>query len=135
MDQKEINRNVVKQFREGGEIKGMHRDRLLLLTTHGANSGKERVAPMMFHRDGDVVYVLASNNGAEDDPNWYKNLIQDAEVQVEVGEEKYDAVASTIQGAARQRVWEAIVEVAPFFAEHQSHIKRQIPIVALNRVS
>jgi hypothetical protein len=68
MDQKEINRYVVSQFRAGGEIKGMHRDRLLLLTTRGASSGEERVAPMMFHRDGDVVYVIASNNGAEDDP-------------------------------------------------------------------
>jgi hypothetical protein len=53
---------------------------------------------------------------------------------VEVGDEKYEAVASTIQGAARRRVWEAIVKVAPFFEEHQSHVKRQIPVVALNRV-
>jgi deazaflavin-dependent oxidoreductase (nitroreductase family) len=134
MDQKEINRYVVSQFRAGGEIKGMHRDRLLLLTTRGASSGEERVAPMMFHRDGDVVYVIASNNGAEDDPSWYRNLLNNAEVVVEVGDEKYEAVASTIQGAARRRVWEAIVKVAPFFEEHQSHVKRQIPVVALNRV-
>jgi deazaflavin-dependent oxidoreductase (nitroreductase family) len=134
MDQKEINRYVVSQFRAGGEIKGMHRDRLLLLTTRGASSGEERVAPMMFHRDGDVVYVIASNNGAEEDPSWYRNLLNNAEVVVEVGDEKYEAVASTIQGAARRRVWEAIVKVAPFFEEHQSHVKRQIPVVALNRV-
>ncbi len=134
MDQKAINAAVVEKFRAGGEIEGMHRDRLLLLTTRGVSSGKERVAPMMFHRDGDVLYVIASNNGADNDPSWYRNLMQDARVIVEVGDERYDAIASTIRGADRQRVWEAILRVAPFFADHQEKVKREIPVVALNRV-
>lgn len=42
MDIKDINRGVVEQFRAGGEIEGMHRERLLLLTTKGARTGDER---------------------------------------------------------------------------------------------
>lgn len=38
MDYKEINRRVIEQFRAGGDIEGMHRDRLLLLTTTGART-------------------------------------------------------------------------------------------------
>ena len=42
----------------------MHRDRLVLLTTVGSRSGRKQTAPMMFHRDGDRILVVASNNGA-----------------------------------------------------------------------
>ena len=35
----EINRRTIEQFRAGGEITGMHRDRLLLLTATGLRTG------------------------------------------------------------------------------------------------
>ncbi|HEY4268948.1 MAG TPA: nitroreductase/quinone reductase family protein [Galbitalea sp.] len=135
MDQREVNKKVVEQFREGGEIEGMHRDRLLLLTTIGAKSGEEQVTPMMFVRNHeDEVYVVASNNGAQRDPIWYRNLLQDASVGIEVGDETYKGLASTLKGAARTSAWESILKVAPFFAEHQKQANREIPVVALTRV-
>lgn len=42
MDIKEINRKVIHQFRAGGQIEGMQRDRLVLLTTVGARTGQRR---------------------------------------------------------------------------------------------
>ncbi len=45
MDIKEINRRVIEQFRAGGEIEGMQRDRLLLLTTVGARIAQRRTTP------------------------------------------------------------------------------------------
>ena len=33
MDIGDINRRVIEQFRAGGQIEGMHRDRIVLLTT------------------------------------------------------------------------------------------------------
>jgi hypothetical protein len=63
-DVKAVNERVVAQFRTGGEVDGMHRERLLLLTTTGRRSGQPRTTPMMFHRDGDRVLVIASNVGA-----------------------------------------------------------------------
>jgi hypothetical protein len=71
MDVCEVNKRVVEQFRAGGEIEGMHRERLLLLTTTGRRSGQPRTTPMMFHRDGDRVLVVASNIGAPRHPDWY----------------------------------------------------------------
>jgi deazaflavin-dependent oxidoreductase (nitroreductase family) len=135
MDAKEINRRVVEQFRAGGDIPGMHRDRLLLLTTTGRSSGKSRTTPMMFHRDGDHLYVVASDNGAKKDPSWYRNLMKDASVGVEVGDEKYDAVASTVEGDERATAWASITAANPFFLEHQAGVEREIPLVGLNRVS
>ena len=87
MDVREVNKRVVEQFRAGGEIDGMHRERLLLLTTTGRRTGEPRTTPMMFHRDGDRVLVIASNIGAPRHPDWYLNLVAHPEVTVEVGDE------------------------------------------------
>ena len=38
----ELNEQVIRQFRAGGPVEGMHRDRLLLLTTTGRRSGEPR---------------------------------------------------------------------------------------------
>ena len=133
MDIKAINRQVIDQFRAGGEIEGMHRDRLVLLTTTGVKSGQRRTTPMMFHREGDRLYVIASNIGAPRHPDWYLNLAAHPQVTVEVGDETYDARAEPLQGEERERVWATLKENYPFFAEHEAKTDRTIPVVALTR--
>jgi deazaflavin-dependent oxidoreductase (nitroreductase family) len=133
MDVKEINRRVIEQFRAGGEIEGMHRDRLLLLTTTGAKTGQPRTTPMMFHPDGDRLLVIASNIGAPRHPDWYLNLAANPRVTVEVGDERYDAIASTAEGAERKRLWSMLKQEYPFFAEHEQQTEREIPVVILTR--
>ncbi len=134
MDIREINRTVVAQFRAGGEVEGMHRDRLLLLTTTGRRSGQPRTSPVMFHPDGDRLLVIASDMGAPEHPAWYLNLAADPRVTVEVGDERYEAVAVTTAGADRERVWAVLTEHYPFFVDHQEKAgDREIPVVALTR--
>src|SRR5712672_2370961 len=118
MDVKAINRRVIDQFRSGAEIEGMHRDRLVLLTTVGAKSGQPHTSPMMFHRDGDRLLVIASNMGAPRHPDWYVNLVANPRVTVEVGDETYEAVARTATGPERERLWAMLKESYPFFADH-----------------
>ena len=113
MDIREINRRVIDQFRAGGPIEGMQRDRLVLLTTTGRRSGEPRTTPMMFHRDGDRVLVIASNVGAAAHPDWYRNLVADPHVTVEIGDETYPALATTTEGADRERVWAVLKETLP----------------------
>lgn len=134
MDIKAINRQVIDQFRAGGDIEGMHRDRLVLLTTTGVKSGQRRTTPMMFHREGDRLYVIASNVGAPRHPDWYLNLAAYPQVTVEVGDETYDARAEPLQGQERERVWAMLKDNYPFFAEHEAKTDRIIPVVALTRV-
>jgi deazaflavin-dependent oxidoreductase (nitroreductase family) len=127
----ETNRRVIAQFRAGGEIDGMHRDRLLLLTTTGRRSGRPVTTPMMFHRDGDRVLVMASNIGAPRHPDWYLNLVADPLVHVEVGDASYDAAAAPLEGEDRERTWSMIKRTYPFFADHEKATTREIPVVAL----
>ena len=133
MDIKEINRRVVQQFRAGGEIDGMQRDHLLLLTTRGAKTGQLRTTPLMFHRDGDRVLIIASNIGAPRHPDWYVNLRADPSVTVEVGDETYTAAATTSTGEERERLWAMLKELYPFFVEHQAKTTRTIPVVLVRR--
>ena len=133
MDIKQINARVVEQFRAGGPIEGMNRDGLLLLTTTGARSGRARTTPMMFHRNGDRLLVIASNIGAPQHPDWYLNLVADRRVVVEVGTERFEATALPLTGSERQREWTMLKETYPFFAEHEAKTSREIPVVALTR--
>ncbi|MGN6793993.1 MAG: nitroreductase family deazaflavin-dependent oxidoreductase [Streptosporangiaceae bacterium] len=135
MDIRQINTRVIEQFRAGGPIEGMNRDGLVLLTTTGAKSGQTRTTPMMFHRDGDRLLVIASNVGAPKHPDWYVNLVAHPHVVAEVGSERFDATATPLTGIERERAWTTLKQTYPFFAEHETKTSRQIPVVELTRTA
>ena len=135
MDIKEHNRQLIEEFRAnrhkvGGPFEGRP---LLLLTTIGARSGERRTTPMMYISDGEHLLVVASNAGAPRHPDWYRNLAAHPHVTVETGAETFDALARETEGEERQRLWTRIVELYPFFAEHQAKVTRQIPVIVLSR--
>ena len=134
-DQKDINRQMIEDFRASrNEPDGPMTGRpLLLITTTGARSGKPRTTPIMYVREGDRLLVIASNAGAPADPDWYRNLVANPDVTVEVGKETFPATAVVMEGAERERLWAYIVERYPFFKDHQEKITREIPVVALER--
>ena len=134
MDVQAINKRVIEQFRAGGEIEGMNRDRLLLLTTTGLRTGLRRTTPMMFHGDGERLLVMASNIGADKHPDWYVNLVAHPNVFVEVGSDGYEALASPLTGTDRDETWSMIKQAYPFFADHEAKTARTIPVVALTRL-
>jgi deazaflavin-dependent oxidoreductase (nitroreductase family) len=134
VDVKEINRRTIAAFRAGGEIDGMQRDRLILLTTTGRRTGAPYTTPLMYHRDGDRLLIVASNVGAPKHPDWYSNLRKDPHVTVEVGQENYAALATPLTGDDRVRTWTMLKNTYPFFAEHEMGTSRVIPVVALTRM-
>jgi deazaflavin-dependent oxidoreductase (nitroreductase family) len=128
------NRQLIAQFREsGGAAMG---DRpLLLLTTTGARTGQERTTPMMYIEEGDRLLVVPSNAGAERHPDWYRNLVANPRVKVEVKGETYPADAVVASGAERDALFARIAAQYPFFLEHQEKTSRVIPVVALVRLA
>jgi deazaflavin-dependent oxidoreductase (nitroreductase family) len=133
-----VNSDVVQQFRsDNGKISsGMFKGaRLLLLTTTGAKSGKERINPLAFTRDGDDYVIIASKGGFPAHPDWYHNVLANPEVQVEVatqsGVDEFTAHARIARGEERQRLYDAQAAVMPGFAEYQKKTSREIPVVVL----
>ncbi|WSS10324.1 nitroreductase/quinone reductase family protein [Microbispora sp. NBC_01189] len=130
-----FNQSVIDEFRAnsgrvGGPFEGGD---LLLLTTVGARSGKEHTVPLGYVRDGDLLLVVASAGGAPRHPAWYHNLLARPAVRVEVGEEVFDAIAVPAEGAARDRLFEHVVRVAPGYGDYQARTARTLPVVVLER--
>ncbi|MDM7854146.1 nitroreductase/quinone reductase family protein [Cellulomonas alba] len=125
---------VVEQFRAGATPPGMHRDRLVLLTTTGRRTGRRRTTPLMVHRLDGRVLVVASGNASPSDPVWVRNVAADPTVHVELDDEQFDARARVLAGDERAVAWGAIVSTAPFLADHQRQVDREIPVVELDRV-
>jgi deazaflavin-dependent oxidoreductase (nitroreductase family) len=133
MDMRAFNEDVIRRYRAGEEIEGLHRERLLLLTTTGRRSGEQRTAPMMFVRFDDDPLVVASNDGAADHPAWLLNLRVDPHVTVETPDgATAQAVAEELTGDERLVEWADLVHDFPFFAEQQERAgERVIPLVRL----
>ena len=130
------NDKVIAEFRANGGKVGGHWDGrdLLLLTTTGRRSGRKYTAPMVYTRDSDRLLVYASQGGSPDHPDWYKNLVADPHVGVEVGDETYEAIAHPLEGAERDRLWAENVRERPQFGEYEAKATpRVIPVVALVR--
>ena len=88
---------------------------------------------MVYTRDGDRLLVYASKGGAPDHPDWFKNLVADSHVTVEVATDRYEATAIPLEGEERDRLWREHVKRWPHFAEYQAKAGRIIPVVALVR--
>ncbi len=134
-DMKDYNRKLIEEFRASREKDPMPLNGrpLLLLTTIGAKTGHRRTTPMMAIPDGDRYLVIASNAGAPRHPDWYWNLLAHPDVTVEVGKETFDAVATVAEGKEREQLWTKVLQAGPFFADHQAKVKRQIPVIILER--
>src|SRR5690348_18078737 len=78
----------------------------LLLTTTGRKSGERFIFPLFYGTAGDSYFVVASKGGAPQHPGWYRNILADPEVEVQVGTAKMQARARTATGEERGRLWQ-----------------------------
>ena len=132
----DFNARIVEEFRaNGGKVgKPFEGAPMILVTTTGARSGNQRTSPLVHTRDGDRYVIIASYAGAPKHPAWYHNIVANPEVTVEVGTEKFQARASTVEGEERQRLYDAQAALMPNFEEYQEKTTRQIPVVVLERI-
>ncbi len=105
----------------------------LLVTMKGAKSGRELTSPLTYIRDGEDHVVMASAGGSEKAPAWLFNLRANPDVVIEVGAERFDAVAIENEPDERNRLFEAFVEEFPRFADYQTGVERTIPIMSFRR--
>ena len=63
----------------------------LLLTTTGRKSGQSYLFPLFYGRTGGSYFVIASKGGAPEHPGWYRNILGNPKVGIQVGTEKMQA--------------------------------------------
>src|ERR1700746_1203880 len=106
----------------------------LLLTTPGRKSGEKFIFPLFYGKAGDSYIVVASKGGAPQHPGWYRNLLPNPEVEVQVGTQKMKARARTATGEERTRLWQEALKFWPPYAEYQRKTEREIPVVVLDPI-
>lgn len=126
----------VERYEATGGEEGYHWENgttILLLHTTGRKSGKEYTSPLIYRDWGDAYLIVASKGGDPDDPAWYKNLVADPTVVLQVKDEKFTAHARTATPAERQQMFPYMAEVWPDYNEYAKKTDREIPVVVLER--
>src|SRR5438034_23355 len=82
-----IDRQLLKLTK--GKVTTAGLDRVGFLKVRGAKSGKERITPLVFTRDGDNVLLVASRGGDVKHPAWYLNVAANPDVRFSIsGDER-----------------------------------------------
>lgn len=106
----------------------------LLLTVTGRKTGDKHRYALIYDKDGDNHVVVASMGGAPDHPQWYKNLVENPEVDVQVMDRKFKARARTAEGEERERLWQLMNVNWPNYDVYATRTDRKIPVVVLEPV-
>ena len=116
----------------GGRI-GAHAGRanMLLLTTLGRRSGKQRVTPLLYVDDGERFVVVASNAGDDRHPAWLLNLRKHPEAEIQVGTRQLRVQAREASDAECERLWPKLLGSYKYFRDYRTRTQRHIPVVVL----
>ena len=106
---------------------------VLLLTTVGRRSGAEHTTPLIYGRHGDDYIVIASRGGAPEHPQWYRNLLADPDVEVQVKADRFSARARSAGPEERRELWPIMTAIWPDYDQYQTRTSREIPLVVLER--
>jgi deazaflavin-dependent oxidoreductase (nitroreductase family) len=133
----DFNEQVIDEFRaNGGKVGGAFEgSSLLLLQTTGAKTGRSRVKPLVYRRDGDRLVVFGTKGGSPTHPEWFYNVRANPRVTVEVGSDRFEADARVALPDERDRLWRLQTQDVPVFADYQKKTDRTIPVVILERVA
>ncbi len=104
---------------------------MVLLTTKGRKSGKQRTIPLQYMMDGDNIIVVASNGGNVNHPAWWHNIRANAEVTVQIGKKKMRAQAETANEDERARLWPILVEYYSGYQGYEDETERTVQVVIL----
>jgi deazaflavin-dependent oxidoreductase (nitroreductase family) len=105
----------------------------LLLTTTGQRTGDPYTTPLIFGQDGDRYIIVASRGGAQTNPQWYRNLVAQPEVQLQVRDERFTARARTASPEEKPTLWAPMARIWPAYNDYQARTTRDIPVVILER--
>lgn len=134
-DARRRNSEVIEEFRaQGGRLTGSRASsQLLLLTTMGARTGLLRTSPMTYLPEGDHIFVFATNGGSTKHPAWYRNILANPKVIVELGDEPFAALATEMPENLRAQIYARQVARRPEFADYADQSCRAVPVIRLQR--
>jgi deazaflavin-dependent oxidoreductase (nitroreductase family) len=104
---------------------------VLLLTTTGRRSGKQRTVPLLYLMDGPNVVLVASNGGAVRHPTWWLNLQTTSEAWIQIKGIRRQVNSEQASASEKQRLWPRLTAMYPGYKQYQERTNRDIPVVIL----
>ena len=100
------------------------------LHTVGRRSGRPRVtmltAPVL---EGERVVLVASKGGDDRDPDWFKNLIANPEIELIVGGRSRQLRARRATAEEKEELWPQVVAAYKGYGSYRQRTSRDIPLV------
>ena len=113
----------------GGAILGLP---VLLLTTIGRKSGKQHTTPVAYFPNGDGYMIVASNQGQGKLPNWWLNIRESNQAQIEIEKKRMLVSARQTSPEERQRLWPSVVARLSNYERYQQSTSYPIPLILLH---
>lgn len=89
-----LNRRVSRSYRRGARLGRL----VLLLTTTGRKTGLPRTTPLQYEMVDGVIYVASARGQAAD---WFRNVVANPCVTVQIEDEQFAALAEPVTDPAR----------------------------------
>lgn len=100
------------------------------LTTVGRRSGRRRTtmltAPVV---DGERVVLVASKGGDDRDPDWFRNLLANPEVELTLEGRTRQMMARRATPEEKATLWPQVVAAYKGYGGYQARTQRDIPVV------
>lgn len=112
----------------GGRILG---NRVLLLTTTGRKTGRQRTTPMAYLTDGGALIVVAGAAGSAAHPAWRLNLETHPEATIQIRWQTLRVRASEATTEERQHLWMRYPVQRALFDAMRRRVARDIPVIVL----
>lgn len=108
---------------------------VVLLTTTGARTGRQRTVPLLGLPTSDGLAVIGSNWGRPDPPAWDRNLRANPAAAIAIGDHRSAVRAVEAEGDRRERIWRDGLEIYPGFSQYAARAHdRRIRIYVLEQV-
>jgi len=120
----------------GGRIASkFHGAPVVLLTTTGRKTGKERTWPLLTLKEGDAYLFAASFGGHDQHPGWYLNLVANPEVTVQDRGRTVRGRARVTTDPERAELYQRFVDVYSTYGDYAQATDREIPVVVVESMS
>lgn len=104
---------------------------VLILTTTGRKTGKQRSTTLLYHADGDALVVVGSNAGSERAPAWALNLLAHPEACAQIGSQRRPVRARLTAGTERADLWATMNAMYLGYDDYRARTDREIPVFVL----
>ena len=98
--------------------------KVLLLTTTGRKSGKQRTTPLVYMPHGNDVVVYPSNGGKESQPAWWLNLQTTPTATIQIGKTTRQIQARPATDQEYAQIWPKAEAYNPHWRNYAKTITR-----------